>query len=81
MNERSIKDLPIEAKLYIGQELRITGTLPSCANCAHNAVEARRSAVPGSREAPDLGCMVHRMIPPLYILVNGCLQWEQAVPF
>lgn len=76
MNTNStVRKLPIEQRVFLHGALVAAQILPTCGNCIH--CEAK----PSDARAVDAYCTKYNAFPPLEIVIQGCVGWEEEIPF
>ena len=70
----TVKELPIEQRVFLHGELLQHGVLPTCATCVHGEAVVDD----GSH---NVHCHKYNASVPLAVIVQGCVGWEQDIPF
>lgn len=74
--------MPLAQRIELHRELIIHGIVPSCLNCIHTdhgSVRAGSTIKPTDEK--HVTCEKYNMQPPLQIVVCGCPDWAEGIPF
>lgn len=82
-NTSTIKEQPIAFRILLHKELIDHGILPSCLNCEHSNTDGKMTvwSPPKPTDPERVGCNLYKQFPPLSVVVVGCENYRQAVPF
>lgn len=78
----SIKTMPLEFRIELHKELICHGIIPSCLNCLHtDRTGVRVAATIKPTDPQNVMCEKFNCQPPLQIVVCGCPDWIEGIPF
>jgi hypothetical protein len=77
----SIRALPIAARITLHRDLTDGGILPSCSCCEFNVGPQEKFGNPRPQGAPDTLCTKYGSVPPIDVIVHGCVAWQVHCPF
>lgn len=77
----SIRQLPIAQRITLHRDLTDGGILPSCSCCEFNVGPQAKFGHPAPQGAPDTLCTKYNSVPPIDVIVHGCVEWQVHIPF
>lgn len=78
----AIKDMPLDFRIQLHKELITHAIVPTCLNCAHTDDDAYRVTAPiRPRDFAPVICGKYKVQVPIQVVVVGCADWVQGIPF